>query len=293
MEEALKRESETVDKRAQETYSWLIVPKLPKLRKRKELEEEPACADKLVYEQERLQGSPILERAARKLKNNERLIHQMSPDSLMMELEPLSIWDKTPHLGVKKLWERLTNYCYLPRLADQSVLEATIVDGVNRMFPAFAYATGIDEEGKYTGLTIGRRFTLYFDDKALIVQPEAARKQLDAERAAMKREAISLPAVGRPAPDVSTLIPDSDTPAPPKPKTRYFGSADIDPQRAMRDLSQIADEVIVRLASLPGADFRITVEIEASRLDGFDDATVRTNNENSRTLGFRSFDFEQ
>ena len=56
--------------------------------------------------------------------------------------------------------------------------------------------------------------------------------------------------------------PDPDPPPQPAPKTRYYGSVQIDPQRAMRDLSQIADEIIVRLASVPGADVRITVEIE-------------------------------
>ena len=61
----------------------------------------------------------------------------------------------------------------------------------------------------------------------------------------------------------------------------------------MRDLSQIADEIIVRLASVPGADVRITVEIEGLHGDGFDDATVRTINENSRTLNFNSHDFEE
>ena len=49
----------------------------------------------------------------------------------------------------------------------------------------------------------------------------------------------------------------------------------------------------MRLASLPGADVRITIEIEASQREGFDEATVRTISENSRTLGFRSFDFEE
>ena len=60
----------------------------------------------------------------------------------------------------------------------------------------------------------------------------------------------------------------------------------------MRDLSQVANEIIARLASLPGADVRITVEIESEHGEGFDDATVRTFSENSRMLNFNSHGFE-
>lgn len=282
VEEAVKREGETVDEQLQETYSWLIVPL------------QPERNQPVTLSQERLSGkNPFLERAARKLKSNEWIIHGLSPDNLLMELEPLNIWDNEPHLSVKKLWEWLTNYCYLPRLADQSVLEATIQDGVSRLMPAFAYATGLDEDGKYTGLTLGRSFTLYFEDKALIVQPEVAQAQLDAERAARQRDTIALPIGGGSPPVVKTVDDVDDTPAPPKPKTRYYGSVQVDPQRAKRDLNQIADEIIVRLASLPGADVRITVEIETVQSEGFDDSTVRAISENSRTLNFRSHGFEE
>ena len=139
----MKRESQTVDKQLQETYCWLIVPL------------QSDGGQPVSLSQERLSGKqPFLERAARKLKSSEWLIHKLSPNSLMMELAPLDIWKDAPHLGVKKLWAWLTNYCYLPRLADQSVLEATIKGGVDDMFPLFAYATGVDEAGKYIGLTV-------------------------------------------------------------------------------------------------------------------------------------------
>ena len=282
VEEALRREGETVEKQLQETYSWLIVP------------QQPNPNDEVGFAIERIRLSEnFLDGAARKLKSNEWLIHGLSPDNLLMELEPLNIWKDTPHLSIKTLWEWLTNYCYLPRLANQSVLEATITDGVSRLIPAFAYATGIDEEGKYTGLTMGRSFTLYFDDNALIVKPETAQAQIEAERAARQPDTISLPIDGASKPAVKTVDDADDAPAPPKPKTRYYGSVQIDPQRAMRDLSQIADEIIVRLTSVPGADVRITVEIEGLHGEGFDDATVRTISENSRTLNFNSHDFEE
>lgn len=79
-----------------------------------------------------------------------------------------------------------------------------------------------------------------------------------------------------------------DTLAPPKPKTRFYVSAQVDPQRAKQDLSLIANEIIVSLALLPVADVTITVEIEGLHGDGFEYATMRTISEISRMLNFKT-----
>ncbi|MDE2636072.1 MAG: DUF499 domain-containing protein [Chloroflexota bacterium] len=284
VEQALKRESETVEKQLQETYCWLIAP------------EQPSPAVQVGFACERIRVSQnFLDGAARKLKTNGWLIHELSPYNMMLELGPLNIWKEAPHLSVKKLWDWHTNYCYLDRLFDRSVMEATIVAGVNRIDPDFGFAEGVDENGKYRGLKLSEAFTLYFDDHALIVDPEAARAQLDAERGAIQPNAVAPVAVDGQAPAVVAVgLPDAPLPDPPKPKpkTRYFGSVRVDPQRATRDFNQIADEVILRLASLPGADVSVTVEINCERSDGFDDVTVRAVSENSNTLNFSAHGFE-
>ena len=101
VDEALRREGETVEKQLQETYSWLIVPQQPKPN------------DDVGFAIERIRVSEnFLDGAARKLKSNEWLIHELSPYNLTMELEPVG-WRDMPHLSIKKLWEWLTNYCYL------------------------------------------------------------------------------------------------------------------------------------------------------------------------------------
>ena len=205
--EAIKRESETVDKRLQETYCWLIVPKLPKLDEQKKIDLQREMKRELEYEQERLSGSDeFLQRAARKLKNNEWLIDGLSPDNLLMELEPLDIWKQAPHLSIKTLWDWLTNYCYLPRLFDRSVLEETIKEGVNRIGPAFGYATRVKEGGGYDGLKWQQSFPLFFDDNEVIVQPDVARAQREAELAAQQKATPSMPVSGGSAPDVSIPV---------------------------------------------------------------------------------------
>ena len=57
-------------------------------------------------------------------------------------------------------------------------------------------------------------------------------------------------------------------------------------------MATIVEEIIQRLTSLTGSDMEITLEISAERPSGFDDSTVRTINENSRTLKFKNHGFE-
>ena len=74
---------------------------------------------------------------------------------------------------------------------------------------------------------------------------------------------------------------------------RYHGSVNLDPTRAGRDASQIADEVISHLSGLTGANVTLTLEIEADIPDGAPDGVVRIVTENSRTLKFSDSGFEK
>ena len=67
----------------------------------------------------------------------------------------------------------------------------------------------------------------------------------------------------------------------------------LDPQRANKDMALIVDEIIQRLTSLTGTEVEITLEISAHRRAGFDESTVRTIGENSRTLKFKNHGFEE
>ena len=64
-----------------------------------------------------------------KLLENETVIDKWAPALLLMELDSL-LWKDADSLQIKKLWEYLCTYCYLPRLSDYSVLEKTIQEGV-------------------------------------------------------------------------------------------------------------------------------------------------------------------
>lgn len=273
----LKRTEETVQVRLLETYSWLIVPV------------QPDPTGPIEYQAHRIAGQDnFYERAARKLRSGGDLIHQWSPDNLRIELDRY-LWRDEPHLGLKQLWEYLARYCYLPRLYNEEVLLDAVRDGVSRLDAPFGYATMVGPDGRYSGLAFREMVNrIYFNDNDVIINAEIAQRQIDEMAAA---QAI------QPEPRAPTDWPDRGgaTPVvPPQPRltTRYHGAVSLDPHRANKDMAVIVEEIIQRLTSLTGTDVEITVEISASRSAGFDEATIRTINENSRTLKFRGHGFE-
>ena len=74
---------------------------------------------------------------------------------------------------------------------------------------------------------------------------------------------------------------------------RFFGTVDIDADRAARDMGKVAEEVLQHLSVLLGAKLQVTVEISATVPDGVPEETERTVTENSRTLNFRNQGFEK
>ena len=281
VETNLKRTEETLLSRLQETYSWLIVPAQP----------DPTGA--IEYEAHRISGQDsFYDRATRKLRQSEMLIPRWSPYNLRKELDFL--WRDQDHLGLKQLWEYLARYCYLPRLYNEEVLVQAIRDGIARDDAPFGYATMVSLDGTYKGLVYKQPAPsrLYFDDNEVLMRPIAADAQLEAEQRQRDSASGIAPSAPneRPISGSSPLQPSA--PAKPKRITRYHGTVEIDPQRGNKEMATIVEEIVQRLTSLTGTGVSITLEISAEREAGFDDATVRTINENSRTLKFRDHGFE-
>ena len=125
----------------------------------------------------------------------------------------------------------------------------------------------------------------------LVVKPDVAIKQMDAERAALSPAGVISASLG----DVGTVSTTLDIPPPlvaEKPK-RFHGTAVLDTTRVGRDASRIAEEVISHLSGLVGSIVTVTIEVEARIPNGAPDHIVRTVTENSRTLKFTSQGFEQ
>ena len=160
----------------------------------------------------------------------------------------------------------------------------------------FAYAESYDEAGgRYRGLRCGEQMLIAEGDPGLLVRPEVARRQLEAEEAA-RRKATPIDGPGV-RPPQSPVGPggggDKPPTLPPQPKPRrYHGTVTLDPLRVERDAGRIAEEVITHLTSLVGASVRVTIEIEADVPGGVPESVERIVTENGRTLRFDSQGFE-
>jgi hypothetical protein len=166
---------QTVSFRIPETFQWLLIP------------EQSDPRGPVGWKEVRLQGQDALAaRASRKMIAEEDLFLGMGGSRLRLEIDRVPLWRaEGAHVGVKQLVEDFAQYTYLPRVRDDSVLTTAIEDGVSSLsweMDGFAYADGWDEQEKrYRGLKAGRAVTVSVNADALVVKPEAARAQMEAE----------------------------------------------------------------------------------------------------------------
>jgi hypothetical protein len=268
---------ETVSQRIGETFVWTLVPT------------QQAGSPEITWETVRVTGSdPIPARVSRKLRSEEALIVEYSGVRLRMELDRVPLW-QGDHVSTQQLWSYFAQHLYLPRLRDSSVLARAIEDGVASMTweqETFAYADAWDEaRGRYLGLRAGEQVAVRIDGASVVVRPEAARRQFQAETPA-SAEGAAVPVMESETPAATGAVGDA------KPR-RFFGSVRLDPIRMSRDAGQVADEVVKHLAGLVDTQVEVRIEITASSEGGFGDDVVRTVTENAKTLKFDQHGFEE
>ena len=302
-----KRDSSNkdVDAILSDTYQWLLIPI------------QPEAQGEIEWKETRLQGqdSPIL-RASRKAIYEGDLLANYAGTNLRLEALDKFLWRDANHIDLKRLWEYLTQYLYLPRLKDQAVLLEAVRDGVTSTIwkDSFAYAEGFDEEkGRYIGLKAATGISPTISTQSLLVKPDLAQKQLDADQATTQATTTitggTTTVISGGGSDNGGGSSDGGTGSTgdtgtgngtggggvvlPPPLRRFYGIVDVDPMRVNRDAAAIANEVIQHLTSLNGAKVTVNIEIQADIPDGVPDDVVRTVTENCRTLKFTSQGFEQ
>ena len=266
-----------------EAWRWLLVPTEPVA--------DGDVGDLEWDTREAANGAEILTRASRRVQEAGHLIDRWSPALLRMELDRW-FWKERDNVPVKAVWDALTAYCYLPRLCDQAVFVAAIEEGVAGG-EYFAYATSVSENERYEGLKLGAPgTTIHVDAASVLVKPDIARTQI----ASARKE----PAAGQVRPAVEPApFPTSGKPVTDNvlrealPPRRFFGTTALDPDRAVRDMGRVVDEVLQHLTTLPGGKVRVTVEIEAETEDGIAGDVQRVVDENCRTLSFTAHGFER
>ena len=221
--------NETAGIRLNEAYSWLLVP-------------TQEGTDPIVWEETRIPGSQdtAVAKAVAKVRDDAQLITKWSPVLLKMELDNW-LWKEESHISLKRVWECLATYLYLSRLRDSEVLLDTVREGIKTQ--AFGYANSIDDTGQYNGLQFGSAAgSIYLDDASVLVKPDAAAAQLEADAAQ--------PDSGHPEPPESPpetnqsnapyttqggqtagAGPETTNPQAAKPK-RFYGTVNLDSIRA-------------------------------------------------------------
>ena len=277
----LDEADQTVQLRIGETFSQVLYPV-----------QAPGQAE-IRWSSVRVSGTDgLFERVVRKVESSEHLITKYSGIRVRSDLDrrDAPLWEGD-HIGVKKLWSYYCRHLYMPRLAGFGVLSAAISQGVASMtwqHDTFAYSHTYDADAdRYPGLSKAEHIEVTQSLTAVLVHPERALVQIDAEsRASEIEDEVPEDVEG-------TWKPEDPRPhrPPTKPKpTRFYGRMELDAVRAMRDLGTIIDEVTNHLEGA-GQEVTITVEINA-RSDGYDTRTQRVVKENATQLGFESHEFE-
>lgn len=296
----LRRSNETVDARIKEAYCWLLVPYIDK----------NADMKTIVWDTIRISGGneSIIAKAAKKMLQNEAIITQWAPALLRMELDNV-LWRDSDNITVKKLWEYLCTYCYLPRLASEGVLEEAIRTGLNSM-EYFAFASGFDGT-RYIDLKFNQ-YVGIVERSGYLVKVGVAQKQLSEETAKRQTETAqagssatvptrlgceggsSTYTYQQPENGGSGVPTVHEPPAHVAPKnTHFYMSAQLDTTRIGRDVQKYVEEIISHLTSVDGCQVEISLELNAKSPEGLSQQVVRTVSENCRTLKVKDFGFDE
>ena len=279
-----------VTARLPETYQWLLVP----------VQATPQAA--VEWQAIRLSGQdPLAVRASKKLRSEELLLTGFAATRLRMELDRVPLW-RGDHVAIKQLVEDFARYLYLPRIKEPGVLLQSIRDGLGLLTwskDSFAFAESYDEAaGRYRGLRCGQMVAVSLDDTTSfwssrrLLRSRLIRRR---RRGWADRRGRNGGTTGRRTDDwrqVARPGASAAVAAPARPK-RFYGTVALDAARVGRDAGRIADEVIAHLSGLVGSSVKVTLEIEADVSGGVPENVVRTVTENSRTLKFSSYGFEQ
>jgi hypothetical protein len=263
------------------------------------------------YKDIRGQGA-LMDRITRKLTDDEMILTKWAPRFLNEQLKQ-SYWKERNDIEIKTLWQDMTKYCYMKRLANFDVLKKCIQDGIGNYF---GYSSGgLNDNQKYVGLTL---VTQNVEDTGFIVKLDTTQTQINEENAKQaterqpqnsdntfhdeNRQTVIGTADGtRPA--VSGMEPRTPYAPPLKPpvtqvkKTSYYASKRIESSSMTRALKadfirQVLEEIIVNLEEDVDEPVEITLDIKASNARGFSQSTLRTISENAKILGFDTSEFD-
>lgn len=288
----VSRLDQTVSDRIRDTFVWAVYPE----------QLDPTKSFELVAARvPESGGRSLAERVGTRLGREDQLVTDFGAPILGATLhnELGALWQGAGEISVGELWGYFTRYTYLPRLVRREVLDGAIQQALTTVLvdgERFGIAVGKHADtGRYRGLVMppDSNASIQVTDSTLLIEAAKAQAQLEADRAAAREaqdgaesvgpEDVVWPGVSLPATDEDVLTPGESVLE--AALARFFGSVKIDPDRYSRDIGNVTREVIDRLAGT-GARLEITIDIQATKPEGFDETEIRTISENARVLKF-------
>ena len=281
---------QTVASRLLQTFTWALVPAQP----------DPGAPFTLREVKIEGQSDSLAERVSKRLGSDGDLSTRQAAATIRLALNKVpQIW-QAGHVTLGTLWGLYTQYPYMPRLRDRSVLEDGLFDlPLHWAYDAFALAAGFDEgTGRYVGLwtPADNASPPVATDALLLVRPDVASKQIADTAPPMPRvkDAHAEPSPvgveqGEPAPTTGKRVVDFVYPPA---KTRFFGAKTLNPDKIALDFKNIAEEILAHLRN-GDTNLVVRIEIEATDSGGFDESKIRTVSENAKTLKFEQAGFEE
>ena len=275
-ESKVRETNETVSQRIIEAFQFTLVPQL-----------EAGKRD-IVWHQSKPSGNGnLIERIARKLESEERLITSYGGTRVRMDIDRIPLWKDRGDISVRDLWKAYCEYPYMTRLASVDVLLSAISDGLGNLNWAsetFAYADAHDGS-KWVGMVVAQKSMPRIS--GLVVRAKEADNQLQAQIKVVPGGAGGVGVTPTPEPGDPVVPPRDPVVAL---KSSYYGKFNLDSVRAVRQLGDLLKNVVEHLEK-SGGTVSMTLEINADSA-GFDDRTQRVVKENATQLGVETQEFE-
>ena len=151
-------------------YKWVLVPS-------RDGPDQPLNWKAIDLEH----ADSLAEAAALTLRDKMLMLSALDAHSLQVYLDELSLWEDG-HLPVQKLFEYMSAFNHLPRVANTDVLLDAIREGValdTWQEDSFAFAKAYNKEsGKFDGLVAGEAIEITKDCTGVLVRCDRAARQL-------------------------------------------------------------------------------------------------------------------
>ena len=282
-EDSERRSLEALDQALRDGFRWLLDP----------VQKGDSDVD---FQVERLGAGTesIALRAEKVLQENEWMIPRWASGHLRDKLTEYYFKGDVAEVPLKKLWNDFATFYYLPRLVNESVLEAVVREGVRQGL--FGFAAGKDRE-EYLDFVFRRDgFSFAIQGEGFLIERSAAEAWQTAHGGAGGGGTSEPGGGANPVNPVGSnpVNPGGGSqsgPAGQLPK-RYYGSCATGGLDFLGKAQDIQNEILRLFAGDPNAQITVSVDINVESRTGFGQEVVRPVKENANTLGFRQSSFE-